>query len=340
MTIENIRKEMEKEIVLLSFALPTYNGEKYLREALDSILVQLPDVNEKIEITISDNASTDNTSLIINEYQKHYPQIIRYYKNEKNLGPDKNYDLAVRKSKGRFVWLFSDDDCLLNGSIKKVLEIIHSHPTIVAIFINFESSTIPSSNKECLCNDGNNYFTNVFSSNTFCPSNIIRKDIWEIVKTEKYYNTNWIHIGVLIESLLHNSSIIIYKYLLKPLGTRSDPAQARWGDNGTFFNASIRISMMIYKMKDYGYDYNTSVKMLLHLRKHMLTDIPFAKFCGLKLTKPLIKDFIFIYGRFPLSWFSIIPLLFVPTFCYKIIYKIVRWIKFYCFSSSKAFRIE
>lgn len=70
---------------VLSIAIPTYNGAKYIREALDSIITQLDDVDEEVEIVISDNASTDQTPEIISEYQKKYP-FIKYFRNDENLG--------------------------------------------------------------------------------------------------------------------------------------------------------------------------------------------------------------------------------------------------------------
>jgi glycosyltransferase involved in cell wall biosynthesis len=61
--------------IKLSIAIPTYNGAKYIREALDSIIAQLDDIDEEPEIVISDNASTDETLEVIREYQKKYPSL-------------------------------------------------------------------------------------------------------------------------------------------------------------------------------------------------------------------------------------------------------------------------
>jgi len=54
----------------LTIAIPTYNGARYIREALDSIISQLDDIDEEVEIVISDNASTDQTPEIIENYRR------------------------------------------------------------------------------------------------------------------------------------------------------------------------------------------------------------------------------------------------------------------------------
>ena len=105
--------------VKLSIANPTHNGAKYIREALDSIICQLNDIDEEIEIVISDNASTDQTPEIIKEYQRKHA-FIKYFRNEENLGADRNFDLAVRRSTGEYVWLFSDDDKIVLNAIEKL----------------------------------------------------------------------------------------------------------------------------------------------------------------------------------------------------------------------------
>ena len=65
-----------------SVALCTYNGEKFLREQLDSILNQTKAVDE---IVVCDDGSTDSTLQILEEYYQKNPDIFRIFKNEINL---------------------------------------------------------------------------------------------------------------------------------------------------------------------------------------------------------------------------------------------------------------
>ena len=61
---------------MISVCMATYNGEKYLKEQLDSILKQIKSSDELI---ISDDGSTDSTCTIITEYQKEYKNIISHH---------------------------------------------------------------------------------------------------------------------------------------------------------------------------------------------------------------------------------------------------------------------
>ena len=74
--------DVNKPIEVSVFCL-TYNQEKYIRDALDSFLMQLVDFN--VEIVIHDDASTDSTPKILNEYANKYPNIIKVFKESENL---------------------------------------------------------------------------------------------------------------------------------------------------------------------------------------------------------------------------------------------------------------
>ena len=71
---------------LLSICIPTYNSSEYLAETLDSIVSQFidEDIFSQVEIIISDNASPDDTTEIVESYQKNYKNIL-YFRNEANL---------------------------------------------------------------------------------------------------------------------------------------------------------------------------------------------------------------------------------------------------------------
>ena len=92
--------------VLVSIGLPVYNGEAHLRCALDSLLAQS---YRRLEIVISDNASTDRTPIICEEYAS-CDQRIRYYRNDSNLGPTANFNRAFELAVGEyFMWTSHDD---------------------------------------------------------------------------------------------------------------------------------------------------------------------------------------------------------------------------------------
>src|ERR1700737_2789384 len=90
----------------VSIGLPVYNGERYLRFAIDSLLEQ-DYIN--FELIISDNASTDATQAICQEFADKDPRV-RYYRNQTNLGASGNYDRVFELARGDlFKWAAHDD---------------------------------------------------------------------------------------------------------------------------------------------------------------------------------------------------------------------------------------
>ncbi len=94
------------ETPLVSIALTTYNGEKYLAEQLDSILQQ---TYTNIEVIITDDASTDNTIRILKAYAAKDKRV-SYYINEKNIGFNNNFIKAMGFCKGAFIAISDQDD--------------------------------------------------------------------------------------------------------------------------------------------------------------------------------------------------------------------------------------
>ena len=111
----------------VSIGMPVFNGEKYLKEALDSILAQ---TYRDFELIISDNASTDHTQQICLEYATKDSRI-RYYRNEKNLGAPKNYNRVFELSSGEYFRWAAYDDVLAPEYLQKCIGILDRDPSIV-----------------------------------------------------------------------------------------------------------------------------------------------------------------------------------------------------------------
>jgi glycosyltransferase involved in cell wall biosynthesis len=90
----------------ISIALITYNGEKYIREQLDSIFRQ---TMQNLEIVVCDDGSTDSTRHILKEYAQNDPRIVLHF-NEKNMGYLKNVEKAIKLCRGEYIALADQDD--------------------------------------------------------------------------------------------------------------------------------------------------------------------------------------------------------------------------------------
>ena len=91
---------------IITIGLPVYNGEQSIRKVLDSILCQTyPD----FELIISDNASTDSTLAICEEYARNDKRI-QIIKQKKNIGLFPNFEFVLNRAKNKyFVWISADD---------------------------------------------------------------------------------------------------------------------------------------------------------------------------------------------------------------------------------------
>lgn len=108
---------------LLTIAIPTYNRAQYLDQCLSQICKQVRKYNEYIELIVSDNCSSDDTYEVVKKYVDDVNDII-YLRNEENIGADNNFIQCFKQASGKYVWIFGDDDVLLDGALDKIMNII------------------------------------------------------------------------------------------------------------------------------------------------------------------------------------------------------------------------
>lgn len=102
---------------LISIALATYNGNRFLREQLDSIYSQ---TYGNIEVVACDDCSSDDTAAILEEYRKRHG--LRYLVNESNLGFMRNFEKIITLCRGEFIALADQDDVWLPEKLEKQLK--------------------------------------------------------------------------------------------------------------------------------------------------------------------------------------------------------------------------
>ena len=111
----------------LSIGLPVYNGEKYLDQAIESILRQ---TYSNFELIISDNGSTDGTQKICEHYLSK-DERIRYYHNQTNLGAAWNFNHVYHLSSGKYFKWVSDDDLMDTDLLTKCVAVLEKDISII-----------------------------------------------------------------------------------------------------------------------------------------------------------------------------------------------------------------
>lgn len=97
----------------VSVLVPTYNGARHLRPALDSVLSQ---TGVDLELIVADDNSQDGSADIASSYQD---ERIRLFRSPSNLGPEGNWNRALRLAAGKYVKLLPQDDLLHPGSLAR-----------------------------------------------------------------------------------------------------------------------------------------------------------------------------------------------------------------------------
>lgn len=119
----------------VSISMVTYNHEQFIAKALDSVLMQKTDFD--YEIVIGEDCSSDGTRAIVLEYRRRYPDIIRLFLNEKNLGMYANSVQVLHACTGEYVAILEGDDYWTSpDKLQKQVDFLENHPESVSCFHN------------------------------------------------------------------------------------------------------------------------------------------------------------------------------------------------------------
>jgi glycosyltransferase involved in cell wall biosynthesis len=111
----------------VTIGLPVFNGEKYLAQAIDSVLGQ---TFEDFELVISDNASTDRTGEICRSYAERDPRI-SYYRQATNLGAAPNFNFTFEKARGEYFKWAANDDLIAPEFLERCVRALDANPAAV-----------------------------------------------------------------------------------------------------------------------------------------------------------------------------------------------------------------
>ena len=117
----------------ISVALCTYNGEKYIKRQLDSILNQTQQIDE---IIVCDDVSSDSTLTILNTYKDKHPSLFKIFVNETNLKSNKNFEKALSLTTGDYIFFSDQDDLWQAEKVSKIINVFTNNTKIEGVFSN------------------------------------------------------------------------------------------------------------------------------------------------------------------------------------------------------------
>lgn len=128
----NYNMQKKKHDIMLSVIIISYNQEKYIKEAIESVLEQK--TSYKFEVLLADDCSSDGTGKICEEYAKEYPEIIRNIKRDKNLGATQNILDAGSFSNGKYITVLEGDDYWIDkNKIQMQIDFLEKNKDYVGI---------------------------------------------------------------------------------------------------------------------------------------------------------------------------------------------------------------
>lgn len=316
----------------IAICIPTYNRGNYISDLLDSIVRQ--DFNSDLfEVVISDNASTDNTTEVVESYRSKLKNL-RYFKWDSNKGADRNYLKVVELATAEYCWLMGSDDVIEPYSLVYLYRLLKTRQGIAGISVNrigYMPDMVSKLNERAVGGGIPGGDVVEFSSpeQTFqvlgeyfgyLSGQIINRSCWNNVVNkydlEPYYNA-YVHVFVIGHMLKLNSK---WLYIHKKM--------VGWRSGNDSFMSEGRLKRVLIDIK--GYDQITrdifgktsetwrklnSVVATVHV-KYALID---AKLNNASTTffKTTFLESIKRYWTLPQFWIRTFPVFIVPGFGFR-----------------------
>jgi len=315
---------------ILTIGIPVYNGSEYLRDTIVSIIEQFQYINlSEIEILISDNASTDSTPSIVESFLKTNQNTFSYYRNEKNVGYDRNVDQIFKKAKGEYIEILGDDDYYKNSfCLAKIIELLKKNIQASVFLLTIDLLDIPTNKliegfrvkEDLICNDPDYFFSLTKWGTAAVSSLIIKKNNWNEIAMGKYFGTQWIHVAAIINILKKHP----YAYIIADSMIVVRYRNARWEkNNGNQLELGLKHLDIFQELLMLGYKketldifveerYNDNLQSILTLKPHKIRD-------RVRVTRLMIK-----YFKYKTSfWLIHIPAMFLPKWIFEYIANIL-----------------
>lgn len=129
-------KKKVKNLADISVVIVTYNHEKFIAQAIESVLNQ--DLSLIKEVIIGDDCSTDSTVDILRQYQVKHPDLIKIVDRKNNVGVNANYVDLFNRCSGEYVAILEGDDYWLEGKLLEMRKQMETHSDVCMWFHRFQ----------------------------------------------------------------------------------------------------------------------------------------------------------------------------------------------------------
>ncbi len=178
----------------LAIAIPTYNRADFLDYSLE---VHIPIMQaHSVPIYISDNASTDHTKDVVEKWQQVYPYIY-YHRNDENLGPDKNFEIALKMPATDYVWLLGDTYKIPDSGVSCFFSTIDkSEQNFDVVVFNLADKIVSPTNNYT---DKNKLLSDLGAVMTCAAVNVYNKKLIDSAEFTRYFQSYFVQTGIIFE---------------------------------------------------------------------------------------------------------------------------------------------
>lgn len=229
---------MNDDLPFICFAIPTWNRCRQLERTVATIAEQIIESNVAGRIFISDNASTDDTQGVVKNLQSKYP-FVDYHLRDVHGDYAVNFRTVFSHAKGRYCWLFGDDDVLLPGALQLLVSQIQAHPvSFYHCSLDYRVSGQERSKKGKffdLCNHVGLLELAGFLSSCVVRGDLLRKAS-ELESSDLYQKNAFYHTCALLEVVSGEDAMLIDRKMVAAQDNQqTEETLARWANGNTAF---------------------------------------------------------------------------------------------------------
>lgn len=320
---------------LLTIGIPTYNRRVFLQECMERLLPQIEENCEQVELYISDNCSSDDTSDFLKQIALNHP-VVNYYIQSENFGAERNFISIFNHASGKYVWILSDDDIVVDNGVKHILEYLGKNPDLNCVHMNnyffkgeysqgFMLKPRLKDKQDAIFTNKNDIIKTVGCNITLITTSIFSTEmIHKIDDLERYIPTLFVQ-GYAFLLLTKNSEVKV-GYIGKPVVAVRQNNEVKYNIY-QIFGVGLW-NMMEYAVQKCGYPFKEVYKAYYdYWRKVVLMGVVGAKANGYR---NMYKDFKYFFKTtwtHPRAWIELYPMLLVPAPFYVLIKKFYHGIK-------------
>lgn len=182
---------------VLCIVIPTFNRADFLDQCIAFAVEAIGE--HAVPICISDNCSSDNTAEVVKKWLAVYP-LIRYSRNDVNMGPDRNFEMALKMGQADYVWLLGDTYRITRACVDHLIATLTGRtlgPDAVVLNAAGRVTDVPGT----IFSDANQLLTHIGWHMTCMSCLVYRREVLAKAPFTRFRSTDFIQVGIIFESI-------------------------------------------------------------------------------------------------------------------------------------------